>query len=68
MKRSVTMIVLALILLISIFLFIFLDGSDVEDSEKVNYGTGFKTTASVLDVTDINPFGIQTNPFDGGSG
>ncbi len=64
MKRRITLIVLSLILIICIFLIVFMFNSDVEEDEQINYGVGFKTTASVLNVTDINPFGIQTNPFE----
>jgi|ETN02SMinimDraft_4_1059925.scaffolds.fasta_scaffold676183_1 small-conductance mechanosensitive channel len=64
MKWRMILIVLSLILSIFIFLVIFMWGSDVEEDEVMDYGVGFKTTASVLDVTDINPFGIQTNPFE----
>ena len=64
MKMRTTLIVLSLILIIFIFLFIFLENSDTGEDEEVNYGVIFRTTASVLDVTDINPFGIRTNPFE----
>ena len=62
------LLITPLVLIILIFLFIFFENSDIIVDEEINYGVGFKTTASVLDVTDVNPFGIQTNPFEGGSG
>ena len=68
MKRKVTFIILLLVLIILTFLFVFFENSDIIDDEEVNYGVGFKTTASVLNVTDVNPFEVQTNPFEGGSG